>query len=600
MPRIADLRKRSDALLVAPEGAALVDAAAREPRTFTPFLVDHLQAAIDLSDRLMATADEQGLAAAIEEAERASRIEPRDLFEWAWMLFLTHHPEGARLPIPGLEERHPEQFRTPGAALTEDAPDAVDPEQALAWYREDALANQHHEHWHVVYRRDSGNDRHGELFFYMHRQMLARYDAERLAVGLPPAKPLNDYRAPIAEGYRPNDPEFAERRPGTRLVDVTLDGRRHRIPEHESLRAKVRKAVRDNRFVGGQAVTPDLLGATVEPNDRSASRPGYQNHHGFGHVFIALVHSPSDTSRPGVMWDPRSAIMDPVFYRWHRHVDDFLFEWERRQRPNDFGDAPPVRLRDGLGGATTRHASPDVILAFTDRAPAGADLAAWGEQTFGGVHWDEDFAATDVTTAELQTEMKERQTPAGRLQYLDHRDFAYFLRLENPSGGDAEVTVRIFLAPVARAGERRGWMEMDKFRASVGAGRKVVLARRAALSSVVQKPASHTPHPRREPGRDAAANYCSCGWPFHLLVPRGTAEGMRFRLLVMVTDWNLDRVERDTPCGSMSFCGVRDSRYPDQRPMGYPFDRPFPNGIAAAVAAQPNMATRDITIRRVR
>jgi hypothetical protein len=35
------------------------------------------------------------------------------------------------------------------------------------------------------------NDRQGELFFYMHGQMLARYDAERLSHGLEPVKPFS-------------------------------------------------------------------------------------------------------------------------------------------------------------------------------------------------------------------------------------------------------------------------------------------------------------------------------------------------------------------------------------------------------------------------
>jgi YD repeat-containing protein len=107
------------------------------------------------------------------------------------------------------------------------------------------------------------------------------------------------------------------------------------------------------------------------------------------------------------------------------------------------------------------------------------------------------------------------------------------------------------------------------------------------------------PRPRRGAGSDAATNYCNCGWPFHLLVPRGTSEGMPFRLLIMLTDWELDRVPDESSCGSMSFCGVRDRRYPDRRPMGYPFDRPFPSGIANAVAGQQTMATRDITIRHL-
>ena len=47
----------------------------------------------------------------------------------------------------------------------------------------------------------------------------------------------------------------------------------------------------------------------------------------------------------------------------------------------------------------------------------------------------------------------------------------------------------------------------------------------------------------------------------------------------------------------MSFCGERDD-YPARRPMRYPFDRPFGDRtIAETIAAQPNIATREIAIR---
>ena len=46
----------------------------------------------------------------------------------------------------------------------------------------------------------------------------------------------------------------------------------------------------------------------------------------------------------------------------------------------------------------------------------------------------------------------------------------------------------------------------------------------------------------------------------------------------------------------MSYCGSRE-RYPDRREMGYPFNRPFPNGVLETLAAQPNAALRDLSIR---
>lgn len=52
-------------------------------------------------------------------------------------------------------------------------------EHLLAYFREDVGVNLHHWHWHLVYildgRREIVNkDRRGELFYYMHQQILAR------------------------------------------------------------------------------------------------------------------------------------------------------------------------------------------------------------------------------------------------------------------------------------------------------------------------------------------------------------------------------------------------------------------------------------------
>lgn len=64
-----------------------------------------------------------------------------------------------------------------------------------------------------------------------------------------------------------------------------------------------------------------------------------------------------------------------------------------------------------------------------------------------------------------------------------------------------------------------------------------------------------------------------------MLVPKGTVEGTRFNIFVMISDYQLDRVdqpENTNVCNdAASFCGLKDQKYPDRRPMGFPFDRPF-------------------------
>jgi len=70
---------------------------------------------------------------------------------------------------------------------------------------------------------------------------------------------------------------------------------------------------------------------------------------------------------------------------------------------------------------------------------------------------------------------------------------------------------------------------------------------------------------------------CGCGWPQHLLLTKGTADGMPFDLFVIITDGSLDGIRENKGCrDALSFCGIIDDEFPDKRPMGYPFDRlPF-------------------------
>jgi tyrosinase len=174
--------------------------------------------------------------------------------------------------------------------------------------------NDHHEHWHLVYHasgRPSPNgvvalgDRHGELFAYMHKQMIARYDAERLAVGLSRIRAFDDYRAEIADGYDPeawlwNGEEwflFRARPAGTMSGDLPPrppDGRPPgwTISEQETYRDRISEAGATGSFlVDAQQIPVEAvnLGDTTEASlgsidERSTT---YGDLHNMGHVHFA-------------------------------------------------------------------------------------------------------------------------------------------------------------------------------------------------------------------------------------------------------------------------------------------------------------------------
>ena len=102
------------------------------------------------------------------------------------------------------------------------------------------------------------------------------------------------------------------------------------------------------------------------------------------------------------------------------------------------------------------------------------------------------------------------------------------------------------------------------------------------------------------PARSRREQYCRCGWPYHLLLPRGSTRGMPFRVAAVVTDYALDHIKGDPNCGSLSFCGSVDAAFPDRREMGYPFNRPFKTRtITDTLTTRTNMAARKITIRHL-
>ena len=76
--------------------------------------------------------------------------------------------------------------------------------------------------------------------------------------------------------------------------------------------------------------------------------------------------------------------------------------------------------------------------------------------------------------------------------------------------------------------------------------------------------------------------FCGCGLPDHLILPKGSPEGTVYDLFVMLTPGDEDAVEDtniDVPFECQAapvWCTHYGRKYPDAKPMGYPFDRlPF-------------------------
>jgi len=256
--------------LPAPVAAPLAAGGIPEaPRPFSEFVFEDVERASEIASDLIAIAaakgGEEGLAEAVSEIDRLRTTERQPgLLQHAVKLFITHFPLARQtFTWKPLEKRQPNLVVPSKSSATgpvaarglraevataEQPPGSTSPENEVDFWREDPLINEHHEHWHLVYptvpipgshessspgdKYPLGN-RHGELFAYMHEQMRARYDAERLAVGMARVEQFDQYTASIPQGYNPGAlalwdggtwTAFRARPEGATLSDLTADG----------------------------------------------------------------------------------------------------------------------------------------------------------------------------------------------------------------------------------------------------------------------------------------------------------------------------------------------------------------------------------------
>ncbi|XP_059487955.1 phenoloxidase 2-like isoform X2 [Neocloeon triangulifer] len=235
----------------------------------------------------------------------------------------------------------------------------LDPEHWLSYFREDVFMNLHHWHWHIWYPfidpKNASNipvvdkDRRGELFYYMHQQVIARYNFERLSNRLPFVEPFDDLKNPIADGYysklnqglgskpwagRPKNLQFQNlNRYEFKISVQDLLRWKNRILD-AIIQGKVRKA--DNTEIELNANTGiNILGNMVESSVLSVNKKFYGDLHNMMHVFTALSHDPDGRFNEdmGVMGETSTAMRDPAFYKVHAMVDNIFNSFKETLPP---------------------------------------------------------------------------------------------------------------------------------------------------------------------------------------------------------------------------------------------------------------------------
>ncbi|KAF4525334.1 hypothetical protein B566_EDAN013190 [Ephemera danica] len=467
----------------------------------------------------------------------------------------------------------------------------LEPENRLAYFREDLGVNLHHVHWHLVYPSEGkkeivDKDRRGELFYYMHQQIVARYEFERMCNQLPRVRRLTNLKEPIEEGYFPklinaaSNNFFAARPSGAILKDVEqIRDAKNKLAfdiyDLERWKTRIYDAIHSNFVQMPDGTTSkldiDTLGNMLEAV--SALSPNFKYYgdlHNLGHMAIALCHDPDHRhlEPEGVMGDTATAMRDPIFYRWHALINDMCVAFK------------------------------NTLLPYTEQELNYKDIHVTSLELITPKAGNKNIIQTFWQELELElsrgVNFMVNRSVVGKFTRLQHARFQYRFKVQNTSNGARMGTVRIFLAP--------------KFDERVqGDGSDVIEFERESTASTVTIPLERTFQDLENPDKSDGGvtsekrdSFCGCGWPENMLVPKGNVEGFECVLFVMVSNYEDDKVQQSTgdECSGSPYCGVRDKLYPDRRSMGFPFDRLPKDGVTTLEEfLTPNMTTVDVKIR---
>ena len=332
-----------------------------------------------------------------------------------------------------------------------------------------------------------------ELFYYMHNQFLKRFSLERKVLDIPEIVPLDrdGLHQPLGPGYEAG--WWAWDDLGGRMdnCDPSKLCKSRGCFKHKLTQKVIKQSYARVQLSMESASTIEEFGKVLN------------NYHNIGHVKIAYVCR-TRGSRQGVMAYSQVSARDPIFYRWHQHIEDLVQKF-KESKSHKYG-IKDFKLENGV--------KVQEISTIVDAKDAP-------EIT------NQNLQNTLITFEEV-AEIRHHRESRIRYERMNHLPFKYQIKLENSQLAVKKIIIRIFLGLLKEDSDDikqydpQKMVEMDRFVHTLKRETEETVERWSNESALTMKEKIITIKRLMHEIRTKKDTSTWCGYPHNLLIPRFT------------------------------------------------------------------------------
>ncbi|XP_055529724.1 hexamerin-1.1-like [Wyeomyia smithii] len=438
---------------------------------------------------------------------------------------------------------------------------------SMSYYYDDIGLNSYYYYFMMDYPFFMGEDkfglfkdRWGEMYFYMHQQLLARYNLERYSNYMHPIKGLT-WKFPLKTGYFSllsywNGVPFKSRDFNYMIKESDY----YKLDMIKDWESRVRKIIDVGYFMLEDGTKVDLrkwqnigyLGH-IFAGDVHSMKYGFS---GFLEAFSRFVLSGVDYVTfkpwPSALMHYETSLRDPVFYSMWTRLLDFYYLFKSYLPYYTFEEL-------NFKGVVIKDVVIDKLMTYFDYFDA--DISNVIPMTNVAKFWD--------------------FTVFGRTKRLNHKPFSYSLDVVSEYA--SKGVIRAFLGPkfdnfMELDYYKKFFIEIDQYYVDLVVGKNTFTRMSKDFFWSVKDRTTYTELYKKImtsfSGGDKFVldmSEAHCGFPDRMILPKGWPSGLKMQLFFIVTPYYTSSEMTNVSYADKSFfCG---QYYTDKFPMGFPFDR---------------------------